>query len=129
MLEEWKLINVADGTTMRTVEIGDTARCVDVALIVVGRVEGGISGGSSVDIFGERVSGLKIVASPAARECGLQCVVDRVRVAREKLIYAVASERGRGCTRDRVGKCIVDNRSAIAGDIRHNERVSRTGVH
>src|ERR1700722_11708602 len=66
MLEEWKLINVADRETMRTVEIGNAPRCIDVALIVIGRVDRGISGGSGVYVLGKCVGGLKVITSPAS---------------------------------------------------------------
>ena len=60
-----KSTGVADRETLRAIEIGNTAGGVDVALIVVGGVEGRVAGGGCVDVFGESVGGLQIVSLPA----------------------------------------------------------------
>src|SRR5258708_23711192 len=90
VFEEREFINIADGETMRTIEIGNAARSVDVALVVIGRVKGGIPRRGSVDVFGKGVCSLQIVPSPAARECGLQRMIDGISVVGEELISAVA---------------------------------------
>jgi hypothetical protein len=64
MPKEGKFIDVAHGETVRAVEIGNAARGVDVALVIVGGVESGVSRRSSVDVLGESVGRLKITAPP-----------------------------------------------------------------
>src|SRR5712691_11678719 len=129
MLKERELVDVADGKTVWTVEIGNAAGSIDVALIIVGRIEGGIAGGSRVDVLGEGVCGLKIVSSPAPRKRGLQSVVDGICIVGEDLISAVAVQARRGRTRDGVGKCVVDDRCGDATRVCDRERMGGAGIY
>src|ERR1700676_3688220 len=49
--EKGQVVNVADDETMRPVKIGKSTRSIDVALVIVRRVDSGVAGGSCVSRF------------------------------------------------------------------------------
>src|SRR5207302_6326905 len=64
VLEERKLIGVADRETMRPVEVGDPPRRVDIALIVVGGVKGCVPSRRSINVLREGIRRLEIIVAP-----------------------------------------------------------------
>ena len=128
VLEERKFVDVADRQAVTPVEVGRTARCVDVALIVIGSVEGCIAGGSGVDVLRKGVGSLEVAASPAARSRGLQCVVDRIGIIGEDLIAAVAIQAGSGCARDGVGEGVGGDLETVPIYILNYDRVRGAGA-
>src|SRR5215471_16131969 len=64
-----QFVGVAHAQPMRTIVIGQSARGVDIALIVVCSVECSIAGGGGVDRLREGIGALKISATPPTRQC------------------------------------------------------------
>ena len=127
--EEGKVIDVADFEHLRAVEIGDSTRSVDGALVVESGVVGGVSGGSGVDVFGKGVGGLDVALLPAPRQRGLERMIDRVRVIGEDLISGVAVQTGRGRAGDCIRKGVGGDLMGVAAGVGDGERMRGTGVN
>src|SRR6476660_9169244 len=110
MHEERQIIRVADGQPMRTIEVRNSAGCVDIALVVVSSVERGVARRGCVNVLGERVGGLEIALTKAPREGRLQRVINGVRIVSEKLVAAVSIQSWCRRPRNRVRKGIARDR-------------------
>src|ERR1035437_8347827 len=129
MLEERKFGSIADREPVRTVEVGDYPRGVDVALIVLSRVKRSVAGRSSIDVLRACIRRLKVILATSPRYSPLQRVIDRVRVVGENLVAAVpVQSRRRGAgnrVRERVGRNCVGVAAGIADGERILGRVHR----
>src|ERR1700720_4050212 len=108
---------------MRPVEIRKTPRCIDRSLAVVSGVESCVARRSRVDVLGEGVSNLYVVAAPAPRQGSLQRMVDRVRIVREYLVAGIPVQSWSGRSGDRVGEGVRRDGIAVAIDIFHDHRI------
>src|SRR5689334_18041080 len=109
MLEERQIVGVADCEAMSSIKVGEAARRADVALIVIGGVERGISGRGGVDGLGEGVRALEVTTPPAPRKGCLECVVVRRRIVGKQLVAAVTVQARRGRAIDTVREGVRGN--------------------
>src|SRR3954466_3496035 len=84
-----QLINVADAKTVRAIVVGKSTRRVNVALIVVRRIESCVPRRRRISRTRERIRRLEIAASPAPGQCRLKSMVVRVGIIGEQLVSVV----------------------------------------
>src|SRR5437764_10745420 len=114
---------------MTPVEIRQASRGVDVALVVVSRVECRIPARSRVNVLRERIGTLQITLSPATRYRCLQRVVDGVGIVRKKLVAAVAIQSGSGRAGDGIGECVVGDLIRVVAGIGNREGIRGSGIY